>query len=203
MLRSVLLAAAAAAAAAPGPPTRTAHLPLPEFSASVAEVGGGIVVRTKGGGEFGVSSRFSRPGPQWSELQGALGEAQGWTAMHVTATGSGRWNVSATNAVMSLERAVTVLPTHVAVSDTISVHADAPPAAGAVAIQVEHTAQFLPCTANTTVTSAELPAGLYPFMCSTEENQVPHTTQSWPLQYDHAPSLTRASVHRTSSRGTA
>ena len=151
---------------------RTAHRAPSSFEASVSEMGGGITVTTAGG-SVRIGSRFSRPGPTWSTLAGdAAAVGGGWAALTVVSAGAGRWNVTAENPAMSLRRTVTVLGTHVAVSDTLTARpgaaAEATAASLPVAIQVEHTARF---ATNATVTGAELPGSLYPFSCSTIENQ--------------------------------
>ena len=149
---------------------RTAHRAPPAFQASVSTAGGGIIITTAGG-NITIGSKFSRPGPVWSTLSGDE-SAAGWADnVRVTETGPGSWVVSSENPAMTLQRKVTVMQTHIAVADTLTARL-APvgdtTAWTAVAIQTVHAARF---TTNATVTSAELPGALYPFSCSTIENQ--------------------------------
>ena len=148
---------------------RTAHRAPPAFEASVS-AGGGITI-TMAGGNITIGSKFSRPGPVWSTLSGDE-SAAGWADdVRVTQTGPGSWAVSSENPAMTLRRNITVMQTHIAVADTLTprlVSAGDTAAWRAVAIQTVHTARF---TTNATITSAELPGALYPFSCSTIENQ--------------------------------
>ena len=77
--------------------------------------------------------------------------------------------VVAENDVFTLQRRVReVGGTHLDVFDSISVKTTAP-VPQVAAVQVKHTAQF--DQAGVEVTSAELPGALYPYACSTMENQ--------------------------------
>jgi hypothetical protein len=156
---------------------RTAYRAPPRFTVEVSATGGGVML-TSAAGSVTVDSRFSSPGPRWSTLSGAAtsgGAGRGWSELHVVPAGEGRWNVSAEGPSMSLARTVTVRGDHVVVADTLTAHGNASEAASSlpVAIQTEHNAQF---TENVTVTSAELPGVLYPFSCSTIENQDEYET---------------------------
>ena len=156
---------------------RTAYRAPPRFTVEVSATGGGVML-TSAAGSVTVDSRFSSPGPRWSTLSGAAtsgGAGLGWSELHVVPAGEGRWNVSAEGPSMSLARTVTVRGDHVVVADTLTAHGNASEAASSlpVAIQTEHNAQF---TENVTVTSAELPGVLYPFSCSTIENQDEYET---------------------------
>ena len=152
----------------------TAYRAPPTFTAAVSQVGGGIVITTAGGSAT-VGSRFSRPGPVWSTLTGSDQPGAEWTELRVVASAEGRWNVSAKNPAIQLQRTVAVHPTHVVVADTFTARLAPELTIGTLplAVQVAHTAQF---TTNATVTSAELPGALYPFSCSTLENQDEYET---------------------------
>lgn len=134
--------------------------------------GGGVIISSATGEAVGVDSRFSSPGPVWRLLSAdESNPAVGWSQVRVVSIGNGKWNVSAESPALRLERTVTVHEDHVAVADRLTAVAHNSFATDAqlpVAIQVEHTAAF---TSNLTVVSAELPGSLYPFSCSTLENQ--------------------------------
>lgn len=163
----LLLVGSAGTEASAGPQMATAYRESPTFTAAVSQVGGGITITTAGGSAT-VGSRFSRPGPVWSTLTGAGKPGVEWTELRVVASAEGRWNVSAESPAMTLQRTVVVHPTHVAVADTLTARPGLGLGALPLAIQVEHTAQL---TENATVTSAELPGALYPFSCTTRDNQ--------------------------------
>ena len=77
--------------------------------------------------------------------------------------------VTAENEVFTIQRHVRkVGGTHLDVSETIYIKKTAP-VLQVAAVQVKHTAQF--DQAGVVVTSVDLPGALYPYVCSTIENQ--------------------------------
>eukprot|EP01043_Picozoa_sp_COSAG02_P061135 COSAG02_NODE_8146_length_2690_cov_3.119259_1_plen_740_part_00 len=153
--------------------TRTAYRQPPKFTATVSMKGGGVMITTAPGEAVSVNSRFSSPGPVWRLLSGdeSTLAGAGWSKVRVESVGHGSWNISAESPDLRLERTVTVHEDHVAVIDSLSVGRNDNFVAGTllpVAVQVEHNATFM---SNVTIVSAEVPGSLYPFSCSTIENQ--------------------------------